>query len=89
MFENSSNKFENFSELVLESEGLKFNSIFAIIEVVIATCAVLENLIVILIYFRENKFKTRIFGFVISLSFADFLCGLVAIPFELLVRYLS
>lgn len=55
-------------------------------ETVIGIMAVLGNGIVIIVFWFDKKLRTTQNYFIISLAFADFLLGLIGIPFAILVR---
>lgn len=62
-----------------------FTKTFKVIEITIATLAVISNLFVIILFVYDERLRTRTFCYVFALSIADLLLGLVAIPFELVV----
>lgn len=54
-------------------------------EGIVAIIAVIGNSLVILVFYRERRLRRRTNYYIISLAFADFLVGLLGIPFALLV----
>lgn len=61
------------------------NLTYILAESVIGVLAVIGNLLVILVFYREKKLQRRTNYFIISLAVADFLTGLLGIPIALLV----
>lgn len=64
----------------------KFSIIYATLESLVALFAVLGNALVIIVFCRERKIRRRTNFYIISLASADFLVGLLGIPFAILVR---
>lgn len=62
-----------------------FSNTFKYFEISIAVLAVIGNLIVIILFVKEEKLRTRTFCFVFALSVADFCIGSIVIPLELVV----
>lgn len=76
---------EIFTANSTNSEKFKL-SVYVISEIVIAILAIVENFLVIFVFCVNKKLQTRIYYFVISLSVADLLVGLIAIPVAIVVR---
>lgn len=58
---------------------------YIIIEIIIGLLAIIESVFVIFMILWYEKLKTRISYFIIWVSVADMLTGLIAIPSELMV----
>lgn len=58
---------------------------YVIIEIIIGLLAIIESVFVIFMILWYEKLKTRISHFIIWVSIADLLTGLIAIPSELIV----
>lgn len=65
---------------------LPFNVPYTVCEILIGVMSVVGNGIVMIVFCREKKLRTISNLYIISLAFADFLLGLVGIPFSILVR---
>ena len=61
---------------------------FVITEICIAILSSIENLIVLIVLCRNKSLRGRIYYFIASLSFVDFLIGSVAIPSGILVSFI-
>lgn len=59
---------------------------YAVIEALIAMFAVIGNAFVIIVFLRERRLRKRTNYYILSLALADFMVGLVGIPFAILVR---
>jgi hypothetical protein len=57
-------------------------------EFLVAIVAVIGNSLVILVFYRERRLRRRTNYYIISLATADFLVGLIGIPFAVLVSEL-
>lgn len=81
----SSNITEYFT---IDEEEIKskFNVLYATLELIVAIIAVIGNALVIVAFCLERKLRRRTNFYIISLAFADFLVGLLGIPFAILVR---
>ena len=58
---------------------------YVMFEVVIAIFAIVGNILVFLVFFRESKLRHKINFYIISLAIADFGVGLIGIPFGISV----
>lgn len=68
------------------SEGVReLNIPYTILESLVATVAVIGNALVIVVFCREKRLRRRTNFYIISLALADFLIGLLGIPFAILV----
>lgn len=79
----------NVSEFALESlrkNETQLNVIYAVMEMLVAFFAVIGNATVILVFLRERKLRRRTNYYIFSLALADFLVGLLGIPFAILVN---
>lgn len=63
----------------------KLNVPYTVIESLVAIVAVIGNGLVIIAFSREKKLRKRTNFYIISLAFADFLVGILGIPFAVLV----
>lgn len=64
------------------------NVAYTVVECIFALSAVIGNFLVLLVYFRESVLRKRTNYYIFSLALADFLSGLIGIPFAVLVRNL-
>lgn len=64
----------------------KLNILYAVVESLVAIFAVIGNGLVIVVFCCERKIRRRTNFYIISLATADFLLGLLGIPFAILVR---
>ncbi|GLV32361.1 Adenosine receptor [Carabus blaptoides fortunei] len=62
----------------------ELNIPYTVCEVLVATMAVIGNAMVIIVFRRERKLRRRTNYYIISLAMADFLVGLLGIPFAIL-----
>lgn len=62
---------------------------YAVMESLVAIVAVIGNALVIIVFYRERRLRRRTNYYIISLALADFLVGLLGIPFAILVRILD
>nr|XP_022912672.1 histamine H2 receptor [Onthophagus taurus] len=69
---------------VHETDNGKLNLYYMICEVLVAVFAVVGNAMVILVFRRERKLRRRTNYYIVSLAAADFLVGLLGIPFAIL-----
>lgn len=60
------------------------NLTYAICELIVALVAVIGNAMVIIVFRRERRLRRRTNYYIVSLAFADFLVGLLGIPFAIL-----
>jgi adenosine receptor A2a len=63
----------------------QLNVPYAVLETLVAICAVIGNALVIIVFYRERRLRRRTNYYIISLATADFLVGLLGIPFAILV----
>ena len=61
-------------------------TIYTVIDLIVSIIAIIGNLVVIIIFLKDKNSKTRMLYYILSLSFADLLSGVVAIPTGVLVR---
>lgn len=62
----------------------ELNIPYTVFEVLVAICAVLGNLMVIIVFQRERKLRRRTNYYIVSLAMADLLVGCLGIPFAIL-----
>lgn len=82
----------NVSEFLFDgagSDGIKLNIPYVVMELLVALIAVVGNAIVIIAFLRERKLRKRTNFYILSLALADFLLGLLGIPFAILVNNLK
>lgn len=61
------------------------NIFYTVMEVLVAIVAVIGNGLVIIVFYRERRLRRRTNYYIISLALADFLVGLIGVPFAILV----
>ncbi|KAL7028399.1 hypothetical protein ACKWTF_005821 [Chironomus riparius] len=71
------------SRLKMESENF---TIYTVIDLIVSIIAIIGNLLVIIIVLKDKNTKTRMLYYILSLSFADLLSGVVAIPTGALIE---
>lgn len=69
---------------VLGTDISELNIPYTVCEVLVAIMAVIGNAMVIIVFRRERKLRRRTNYYIISLATADFLVGLLGIPFAIL-----
>ena len=62
---------------------------FVTLELINATFAVIGNILVFIVFFRERKLRRKINFYIISLAIADFGVGLIGIPCALFLVSMS
>lgn len=62
-----------------------FNMPYTVMEILVAIVAVIGNGLVIIVFYRERRLRRRTNYYIISLALADFLVGLIGVPFAILV----
>lgn len=60
---------------------------YTIMEALVAMTAIIGNALVIIVFYRERRLRRRTNYYIISLALADFLVGLLGIPFAILVSW--
>lgn len=85
LFENDYNVTSNSSSSSNEDLLSMLNVPYTIMEALVATTAVIGNALVIIVFYRERRLRRRTNYYIISLALADFLVGLLGIPFAILV----
>ena len=68
-----------------ELDRSKLDVPYAVVEILVAFFAVIGNVFVIIAFLSDKKLRKRTNYYIISLAFADFLMGLIGIPFAILV----
>lgn len=69
-----------------EQQKPELNVPYAVMEALVAFFAVVGNALVIIVFYRERRLRRRTNYYIISLATADFLVGLLGIPFAIFVR---
>lgn len=62
----------------------ELNVPYTVFEILVAICAVIGNLMVIVVFQRERKLRRRTNYYIVSLAMADFLVGSLGVPFAIL-----
>jgi len=62
----------------------ELNMPYAMLESLVAIVAVIGNALVIIVFYRERRLRRRTNYYIVSLALADFLVGLLGIPFAIL-----
>lgn len=86
---DANSSVKNVSECLSEDSGIdgaKLDIPYAVIEAFVAVLAVIGNATVITVFLRERKLRKRTNYYIFSLALADFLVGLLGIPFAILVN---
>lgn len=63
----------------------ELNIPYTVMESIVAIVAVIGNALVIIVFYRERRLRRRTNYYIISLATADFLVGLLGIPFAIMV----
>lgn len=58
---------------------------YTVMEILVSIVAVIGNGLVIIVFYRERRLRRRTNYYIISLALADFLVGLIGVPFAILV----
>ncbi|GLH10457.1 Dopamine receptor 2, partial [Gryllus bimaculatus] len=66
------------------SPPMQLNVVYTVFEVLVAVAAVVGNALVMLVFHRERRLRRRTNYYIVSLAAADFLVGLLGIPFAIL-----
>lgn len=67
----------------------ELNVPYTVLESLVAFFAVIGNALVIIVFYRERRLRRRTNYYIISLATADFLVGLLGIPFAILVNIMN
>lgn len=70
--------------LVAATESTQLNYYYTILELLVALVACVGNALVITVFHRERRLRKRTNYYIVSLAMADFLVGLLGIPFAIL-----
>lgn len=83
----ANSSFTNYTNTTVEAlRPPILNVPYAVLESLVAIVAVIGNALVIIVFYRERRLRRRTNYYIISLALADFLVGLLGIPFAILVR---
>ncbi|XP_017768584.1 PREDICTED: adenosine receptor A2b-like [Nicrophorus vespilloides] len=74
----------NASEESHEYQKEELNLYYAVCEIIVAILAVVGNALVILVFRKERRLRRRTNYYIVSLAVADFLVGLLGIPFAVM-----
>ncbi|KAJ8967177.1 hypothetical protein NQ317_006523 [Molorchus minor] len=72
------------TEVPYEYQNKELNLYYAVCEVLVAIFAVVGNALVIYVFQKDRKLRRRTNYYIVSLATADFLVGLLGIPFAIL-----
>lgn len=61
--------------------------LYVFFEVLVAVTAVIGNAMVIIVFQRERRLRRRTNYYIVSLAIADFLVGMLGIPFAIMASY--
>ncbi|XP_055912342.1 uncharacterized protein LOC129946244 [Eupeodes corollae] len=67
-----------------EDFSTPLNIPYVVFEILVAIFAIVGNLMVIIVFHRERKLRRRTNYYIVSLAIADFLVGLLGVPFAVL-----
>uniref|UniRef100_A0A1B0A0B7 G-protein coupled receptors family 1 profile domain-containing protein n=1 Tax=Glossina pallidipes TaxID=7398 RepID=A0A1B0A0B7_GLOPL len=68
----------------IDEMSYELNIPYTIFEILVAICAIIGNLMVIIVFQRERKLRRRTNYYIVSLAMADFLVGSLGVPFAIL-----
>uniref|UniRef100_A0A1A9W195 G-protein coupled receptors family 1 profile domain-containing protein n=1 Tax=Glossina brevipalpis TaxID=37001 RepID=A0A1A9W195_9MUSC len=68
----------------IDEMSYELNIPYTIFEILVAICAIVGNLMVIIVFQRERKLRRRTNYYIVSLAMADFLVGSLGVPFAIL-----
>lgn len=77
----------NSTEVVAEDDDAKFRWLYVLCEVLVAIFAIVGNAMVIIVFKRERRLRRRTNYYIVSLAIADFLVGILGIPFAIMASY--
>ncbi|KAL7049572.1 hypothetical protein ACKWTF_003771 [Chironomus riparius] len=75
----------DLAEIIVNINWKSKTIIFVVLELINAIFAVVGNILVFIVFFREQKLRRKINFYIISLAIADFGVGLIGIPFGIFV----
>ncbi|XP_063706461.1 D(1A) dopamine receptor-like [Culicoides brevitarsis] len=78
------NNASNDSAVVHSSHFSELNVPYAMFEIIVAVLAVIGNAAVIIVFQQEKRLRRRTNYYIVSLALADFLVGLLGIPFAIM-----
>lgn len=67
-----------------EELSTELNVPYTVFEILVAVIAIIGNLMVIIVFQRDRKLRRRTNYYIVSLAIADFLVGLLGVPFAIL-----
>lgn len=71
-------------ELIVDNPFAELNYPYAVVEALVALAAVIGNSAVIIVFQQERRLRRRTNYYIVSLAFADFLVGLLGVPFAIM-----
>lgn len=80
----SNNSTINGTNSILASPSDELNVPYALFEILVAIIAVIGNAAVIIVFQQEKRLRRRTNYYIVSLALADFLVGLLGIPFAIM-----
>ena len=82
--EYANDTYTNFTIAPRNDDPAELNIPYTVMELLVAIVAVIGNLLVIIVFYRERRLRRRTNYYIISLASADFLVGLLGVPFAIL-----
>lgn len=82
--EYANNTFSNITVSPRNEDAAELNIPYTVMELLVAIVAIIGNLLVIIVFYRERRLRRRTNYYIISLASADFLVGLLGVPFAVL-----
>lgn len=76
--------FQSTKKTTVDEISHELNVPYTVFEILVAICAVIGNLMVIIVFQRERKLRRRTNYYIVSLAIADFLVGSLGVPFAIL-----
>lgn len=70
--------------LLNDEETMQLNVSYTVVEILVAIVACVGNALVIAVFRRERRLRKRTNYYIVSLAMADFLVGLLGIPFAIM-----
>lgn len=84
LFYNTSDVNSSFPEGTPASPDANLNYYYVALEMTVAVLACIGNAAVIIVFYRERRLRKRTNYYIVSLAMADFLVGLLGIPFAVM-----
>jgi len=84
--EDLSSNFNSNNSVITLNDLSKLPLNYTLVEIVVASCAFAGNLLAILVFIFDKRLRKVTNFYIISLSFADLLVGLVGVPSAILTK---